>query len=300
MDKKPLIVVSILVVVLLIIASMDCLVSANPILNHSVTIEITGQNLQQQYTINVSETELQKIKKVFIDVSVELESASSSDEKLQVYWNAVSRLHNLGVLGNLSCEEAYRLATRWYRPSTELLKLQPLQDSNNTNALCLISSRVNYSMPSNRISNFVNRYDDFTWFLGFDILSDLLFNHNYLLFLLLGFPWLISMSITGFLGAFLQHIVERNPIAVGNIIGIGAYSYKTKAGWIKTDGLYGSRNWNGNLSGALPGFILDGPIDFYQAIWGFCGIKILYDNSWVGYDASYLGSALVVGINEMA
>ena len=292
MDKKPLIWVSILVVFLLIIASMDCLVSANPILNHSVTIEITGQNLQQQYTINVSETELQKIKKVFTDVSFGLESASSPEGKLRVYWNSICRLHDLGVLANLSCEEAYRLATHWYRPSTELSKLQPWQDSNNTNAFCLVSGRVNYSISSNRVSNLVNR---FCW----DYLAYLEpFGHTLLLFLLSWAVLFISNIAVGFLGASLQHIVERNPIAIGNLIGIGAYLNHSKAGWIKTDGFLGTKNWDGNLTGALQGYIHLWPIYYYQAMWGFSGIKIEFDTSWVGYDASYLGSALLVGINE--
>jgi hypothetical protein len=293
MDKKPLIWVSILVVFLLIIASMDCLVSANPILNHSVTIEITGQNLQQHYTINVSETELQKIKKVFIDVSVGLESASSPEDKLQVYWNSICRLHDLGVLGNLSCEETYRIATCWYRPSTEISKLHHWRDSNTTNAFCLISGRVNYSISSNRVSNLVNR---FCW----DYLAYLQpFGHTLLLFLLSGAVLFISTITVGFLGALLQHIVERNPIAIGNLIGIGAYLNHSKAGWVKTYGFLGKKNWDGNLTGALPGYIHLWPVYYYQAMWGFCGIKIEFDNSWVGYDASYLGSALVVGINEM-
>ena len=161
MDKKPLIVVSICVVILFLTASMNCTVSADQIRNHSVTIEITGQNTQQQRTINVSDTELQDIKDVFAEVSVLLASASSPEDKLQVYWNAICRLHDSGVLGDLSCEDAYRIVTRWYRPSISLPNHHPLKDSNNTNAFCLVSGRVNYSISSNRVSNFVNRFCDY-------------------------------------------------------------------------------------------------------------------------------------------
>jgi hypothetical protein len=287
MDKKPLIGVSICAVILILISSMDGSVSAVQIRNHSVTIEITGQNIQKQNTINVSDMDLQKIKQVFTNVSMNLESASSPEEKLQVYWDAICRLYDLGVLGSLSCEEAYRLATVWYRPSTSLLKHHLMIDTNNTNTFCLVSGRVNYSLPTNKISNYVNT---FCWvFFPFPPPHDTLL--SFILY------WTIFIS-TGALGSILQFIVERNPIAVGNLIGIGAYGYKAKAGWIKTDGLYGTKNWNGNLNGALPGYIWDGWIYFYQAISGFCGIKILIDNSWVGYDASYMGSALVVRINE--
>ena len=293
MDKKPLIVVSICVVILLLIASMNCTVSADQIRNHSVTIEITGQNTQQQRTINVSDTELQDIKDVFAEVSVLLASASSPEDKLQVYWNAICRLHDSGVLGDLSCEDAYRIVTRWYRPSISLPNHHPLKDSNNTNAFCLVSGRVNYSISSNRVSNFVNRFCDYLAYLQ-------PFGHTLLLFLLSWAVLFISNIAVVFLGAFLQHIVERNPIAIGNLIGIGAYLNHSKAGWIKTDGFLGTKNWDGNLTGALPGYIHLWPIYYYQAMRGFCGIKLRFDNSWVGYDASYLGSALVVGINEMA
>lgn len=291
MDKKPLIGISILIVVLLLIASMNCTVSADQIRNHTVTIEITGQNLQQQHTIKVSEIELQKIKKVFKDVSFEIESSSSPEGKLRIYWNAICRLHNLGVLGDLSCEDAYRIATRWYRPSIKLSNHHPLKDSNNTNAFCFVSGRVNYSISSNRVSNLVNRFSDYLTYLH-------PFGPTLLLFLLSWAVIFMSQITVVFLGAFLQHIVERNPIAIGNLIGIGAYLNHSKAGWIKTDGFLGTKNWDGNLTGALPGYIHLWPIYYYQAMWGFSGIKIEFDNSWVGYDASYLGSALLVGINE--
>ncbi len=288
MDKKPPILVSICAVVLLLITSMHCMVSAEQIRNHSVTIEIAGQNTQQQKTINISDADLQKIQQVFADVSINLESASSPEDKRQVYWNAVCRLHGLGVLGSLSCEDAYRLATRWYRPSTSLSKFQPLKDSNNTNTLCLVAGRVNYSMPTNRISNFVNT---FCW-----VYLANLWPHSQTPLILI--VLIISMMVIGAFGSILHYIVRNNPIAVGNLIGIGAYGYEAKAGWIKTTGLLGTKNWDGNLNGALPGYIWDGFIYYYQAMWGFCGIKIRYDNSWIGYDELYLGSALLVGINE--
>ncbi len=288
MDKKPLIVVSILSVVLLLITSMDCMVSANPILNHSVTIEITGQNIQHQRTINVSGEVLQEIKQVFADVSVNLEFASSPEEKLLAYWNACQSLYDLGVLGSLSCEDAYRLVTRWYRPSKTLSLLHPLQESNNTNTYCLVSGRVDYSISSNRASNLMNR---FTW----DYLARLWPGSSIPLIIAI----VILMLVTGSIGSFLQFVVERNPLAFGNLIGIGAYDNYAKEGWIKTSGLYGTKNWDGNLIGGLPGYIHLWPVYYYQAMWGFFGIKIRYDSSWVGYNASYLGSALVVGINDI-
>jgi hypothetical protein len=290
MEKKPWIGISILAMILLLTASMNCTVSADQIQNHVVRIEITGQNRQQQQTMTVSETKLQTIKQVFTDVSVDLTSASSPEEKLQVYWDAICRFHDLGVLGNLSCEEAYRLATRWYRPSTSLQNHHPLKDSNNTNSFCLVSGRVNYSMPSSRISNFLEMLCWVYW-------GPIFHSHKFLPLLFLALDLVVFFITAGF-SSLLHSIVRRNPIAFGNIIGIGAYGYDAKAGWINTDGLYGTKNWDGNLNGALSGYIWDGFIYYYQAISGFCGIKILIDNSWVGYDASYLGSALVVGINE--
>lgn len=295
MDKKPLIGVSICTVILLLITSMHCTVSADQIRNHPVTIEITGQNTQQQRTINVSDTDLQKIQQVFTDVSINLESASSPKDKRQVYWNAVCRLHDLGVFGSLSCEDAYRLATRWYRPSTSLSKFQPLKDSNNTNTFCLVTSRVNYSTPTNRISNYLNFLSDYIFYHGLE--SNPNINKFWLSIFILGI-WITSVFITMGLATLIQRIVEISPIAIGNLVGIGVYGYSAQAGWIKTDGRLGTKNWDGNLYGALPGYVHDWPIYFYQAMWGFCRIKIQYENTWNGYDASYLGSALIVGINE--
>jgi len=298
-DKKSLIGISILVVVFLFLTSMNCIVTADQTRNHSVTIEITGQNTQQQNTINVSDTDLQKIKQVFADVSINLESATSPEDKLQVYWNAIYRLHALGVLGGFSCEEAYQLATRWYRPSTTLSKLHLLQDSNNTNALCLVAGRMNYSISSNRISNFMLGCSYYLFFSGIEMLLNLTNNSQLLLFILILALWLTPALVSGYLGGFLQFVVQRNPIAIGNLVGIGTYKNNTKAGWVKTTGYLGIKNWDGELYGALPGYLYLLPDIFYQAMWGFCGIKILYDNTWAGYDASYLGSALVVGINEI-
>jgi len=66
---------------------------------------------------------------------------------------------------------------------------------------------------------------------------------------------------------------------------------------VHTLGLFGNKNWSGELLGNLPGYFpYDLIIITYQAIWGFCGIKVWLNED--GSEKSYLGSALFVGLDK--
>jgi hypothetical protein len=106
---------------------------------------------------------------------------------------------------------------------------------------------------------------------------------------------------TYILGNTLSYRADVMPIAIGDIFGIG-YSFggghpEYAQGYIHTVGLLGNKNWTGQILGDLPGIFPYGlVVNLYQGIWGFTGIKIWMNED--GSEKSYLGSALLVGIQE--
>ena len=74
-------------------------------------------------------------------------------------------------------------------------------------------------------------------------------------------------------------------------------------GWVKSVGVNGTQNWEGELLGNLPGSkiilnpVPDFIIYFYTAIWGFNGIKISLCED--GCCKFFMGSSLAVGIDEI-
>ena len=290
-------------VVLLLIASIGPSVCAGQDNLRSLTVEISGQDIQRRSTINVSETDFQKIKNIFSDVSAKLYTAHSPKEIRQVYWDAVCQLHGLGLLGNLSCEEAFQLVTRWYRPSTALSGFKSIPSSPNQNTFCLVSGRANVSVPTNRIANGLTRFGwNFLFERGFDIGYALYQKYPWIIVLV---PiWMLSSVLIVSLGVYLQKLVEINPVSAASLVGIGLWGSQknyTGPGWVKTSGLLGVKQWEGNLSGILPGYVeLNPPFYFFSAMYGFSGIKIILDSSWYKWETSYLGSAVVVGVKELA
>lgn len=263
-----------------------------------LTVEIDSPKGMQRKDMTVSETDVQKIKQLFAQLNSQLDKVSSEKEKLLIFQDAVRQLACLGVLGDLSIEQAQKLVTQWYRPSVSSEKLGSYLINNN--AFCLVSGRTNKTFCTHRYTNWIEYSGALFYFIGGSF-SYGLYGHPFILLLLL-----ISMALgLGLynLGDALATRADMNPFAVADVFGMGYTDGNEKdiwyaQGWVKTIGLLGSKTWEGELVGNLPGMkILKSLfVEVFPAVWGFSGIKIWINED--GSEKSYLGSAILVGLNQ--
>jgi hypothetical protein len=275
--------------------------------DHRLTVEICDPQGVEQKSIPASDMDLQKIEQIFATINARLDKATNDQEKLQVFNDAVKQLAVFGVFGNLSIEQAQRLVTRWYEPTLGKNAQKPSSYLINKNAFCLVSGRTNLTLTSHRFTTWFMIAGYLLLFGGMAIGSAIYSQFPELqdLLLLFALPWFaLSLGLIG-VGSILSVRADLNRLAVADVFGIG---YRERGnptityapGWVKTIGLLGNKTWDGELVGNLPGMKI--PLDnfftfqTYPAVWGFSGIKIWLNED--GSEKSYLGSAILVGLNQ--
>lgn len=288
--KKKLLVktFALAVVVLFIGVSYSSAVSINNV--NQVTVEICNEKGVQKNIIALTDGEMQNLSLLFKDIKIQMNTAKSEKEKLSIYHNAVREFSKYGLLGNLTVEEAYKLVTRWYKPSHSNYGKKQNGYLTNKNVFCLVNGLTNYTYTTHRFTNWLKAFgNNIIWkFIGF--------NH---------LPLLIIGLCSFFLGFYLSILADLNPVAILDVFGIGFYShYDDKIyyapGWVQTFGVLGFKAWDGELLGNLSGWKI--PYDpflfvlIYPAVWGFIGIKIWLNKD--GSEKAYIGSALAVGLDE--
>ncbi len=231
-----------------------------------------------------------------------MEGTIPEEKKLAICYNAVKEFSRYGLFGNLSIEQAYKLVTRWYKPSyTDNGGKQPSYLVNK-NAFCLVNGRTNYTYSTHRYTNWMIAFGNILYWKGFEVGLALLEKYPFIIFLV---PfWFIFSLGSIILGFALSARADMNPLAILDVFGIGCYSAFDKKnysalGWIQTFGALGLKTWEGNISGNLPGWTI--PYDpffnvlVYPAVWGFSGIKLWLNED--GSEKSYFGSAIAIGID---
>jgi hypothetical protein len=285
-------------------ATLSPTIAASNSLRH-FTVELTSPKVTQRTTVTLSETDAQKVQDILDNVNGRLDNATSTEEQYQVYTSTVAQLYQYRVFGDLTLAQAQQLVTYWYRAGPHDQRNVAAQYSINKNAFCLVSGHTGYTYTGHRFTNWMQAGGAIILMIGI-ILSMPPFYPPHSatrpLLTLLGLLLTAVGFMTYSLGVALANRADITPIAVGDIFGIGFY-YGTPddiwyaPGWVHTLGLLGDRNWSGELRGNLPGmFPYDLLIITYQAIWGFSGIKIWLNED--GSEKSYLGSALLVGLDE--
>jgi len=273
-----------------------------------LTVELTSPEGSKSTTVTLSETDAQKVQEILDGVNGRLKNATSNEDQYRVYTSTVSQLYQYGVFGDLTLAQAQRLVTYWYRAGPHDQRNALSQYLINKNALCLVSGHTGYTYTGHQFTNWLQAGGAILLFIG--ILCIFLSQPYYppprslsspvllLLGLLFGGVGLMTFS----LGVALAYRADITPIAVGDIFGIGFYyggpsNVWYAPGWVHSLGLLGDKNWSGELRGNLPGvFPYDLMIVTYQAIWGFCGIKVWLNED--GSEKSYFGSAILVGLSE--
>jgi hypothetical protein len=230
-----------------------------------------------------------------------LDEVETREEAEIIFKEAVVELDKYGLLPEgITIEQAQRLVTKDYRKVNELKVVEKIlskykQRSENINLFCLVVGRTNYTWATNWVATGI--------LLCADILISLYLSGEmpFTLFELIFLSFcLINGILLIYLVTALQVITNLNPLAMANIIGIGAEHGYNGKGWVKTVGMQGVVNWEGELVGKLPGTIvtLNPPFYYYPAIGGFYGIKIMWGEGDWNFEKTYIGSAVIVGLGE--
>lgn len=234
-----------------------------------INVQLCGITEQENNTLELSEHEAQKLAHLMNNIKKTFENATTDDEILTAFHNAIVTLkqHNLLPSG-MSVQQAEQLVTASYTNSDHLETIfqQTANHVNlsNHNFLCLIAGK-----------------SDSTFFTTM-ILQILFYTPLFVI------PGLIELI---------------NPIWIGSLVGIG-YVKQTRIpppdrsypahGWIHTYGLLAHKQWNDSFTG---GFFPPFWIGFNAlGIIGFTGIKIAVDvfDGEEDRDRFYFGSALWV------
>jgi hypothetical protein len=297
-------IISIILVGVIVGATLNHSIATSNIQRH-ITIELSSLDDTQCINMTVSEADAREIKEILDGVDGRLQNATNTEEKYQVYISTVSQLYQYGVFGNLTLLQAQQLVTYWYQVGLHYHKDANEQYSINKNALCLVSGHTGYTYTGHRFTNWMLAGGWIMLVIGFTLFWPP-YNPPYtvkgsfhpLLGLLLAAIGIVTFSF----GTALAYRGDMTPIAIIDIFGIGFY-YGTPndvwyaPGWVHTLGVFGNKNWSGEIKGNLPGtFPYSLIIITYQAIWGFCGIKVWLNED--GSEKSYLGSALLVGLDK--
>lgn len=275
-------------------ADIDILSDSNDVVEF--TVETCGFDKNDKHSVNLSLEDAEKLKILFDEIQDKLSNIKSREEAEVIFENAVTKLDDLGFLGDLSFDKAVEFVTRKYLDSRIYSvfekDINDFDMNSKRNNLCLISGVTKNS-----------------WFSG-------LFSRAFFLMvlMLITFASLSLLMFTNIVMAFLETLIlysfemtffsNFNIMPICNSIGFGYdyyplwddYSYEIPAhGWIWTLGLNGIKKWNGSFYGKL---FRVGMFKFDQTfrigVVGFTGIHIRNKATEKDY---FLGSALKVRLS---
>lgn len=248
-----------------------------------INIQLCGITEQENNTLELSETEAQKLAHLMNNIQKTFENATTDDEILTVFHNAIVTLkqHNLLPSG-MSVRQAEQLITSRYVNQHSIGRIFPKPNNKenlpNHNFLCLIAGKT-----------------DSTFFQGIAG-TELALSYSLLVLckMLLGIDFDLDDRLLSAVVGFLFLSDSINPAWVGSMVGIGQWGIYGRTypahGWIHTFGLLGQKSWNGSVTGRFPFPVFFCPV----GVIGFTGIKITLDA--YGLEKFYLGSALWVNI----
>jgi hypothetical protein len=246
---------------------------------YDVPIELCG--LGKTYTVQLSNQQLIEIDELFETIKDDLDNAKTNEETIRIYSDAIAKLDRYGLLGDYNAKQVQNLIIGTYLKSSNnhvLHKLYENKQSSDQNILCLMCGHTDNTYFFPGTSMLLYRLIEI--FSSEDLRST---------FFLLVILRLVFWSIL--LDPFRINI----PVALGSGIRDGPNSNYI-SGWIHTLGLFGVKNWTGELYGKI--FVCRsamGNNKIYFGVTGFTGIKIIrrpLDYYYLDY--YYLGFAFNV------
>jgi len=229
-----------------------------------VSSEACGLRGYREANVRLSEAQCRSLQQSLTEFKVRLSQASSNEEVIRLFHEAVVMLDSYGLLPRgMSIPEAQRLVTRL--PS-HTAKSARLAGSNTSNALCLIAGNTNTTLVA-----------------GFPLCN------------------LVCRTQWDFLAGLLE-LRNRFPLQLGSVVFMGGwgeflwFTLGPAYGWVYSLGAMGVKNWTGTMHGNYPGNIIrfksGDTLGEYPAIIGFTGINIASGDS----QHFILGTAVAVGI----
>ena len=247
-----------------------------------IPIQICGLGGIKEHTAKLSEVDADRLDTLFVDIHRRLNASESREETISIYKDAVVELDNLGLLGGYSVEEVQKLVTgEIYR--NPLVKKQTsmlnIDDNKATeiyyNSDCFVSGEFDNSGLIDGITFYISILAPFVLYAIIKLLElfeD--FNSNQLNLLSNSYSdYKEVLSFKNFFSLFGYVTVG------GSVYNDDDYStvYTPSVGWIRTEGTYGLKEWNGSFLGDIFEVTQGGIITWWTTYFGireFTGFKI--------------------------
>jgi hypothetical protein len=260
-----------------------------------VTTQACGIQGFGNTTVKLTREQYQDLEQYLVEFRAKLNQTSTRGEAVPLFKDAVVELDKYGLLPKgMSVERAQRLIIsenyreRFITFQNELDTSN--QNSKNSNVLCLVAGKLNYTYVIHRFNSWLTRVSTYLFFNSF---TDWYENGTAFLF--------IVSCVLVFMSGLLQFFADFNPYALFDIFGIGIRGPNDvihySSGWLTSFGLLGVKSWTGSLIGCLPD--LEIPItplvsESFPGMWGFCGIKIMSLNG----QRFFFGTAVAVSVDS--
>jgi len=241
-----------------------------------IPIQICGLREIKEYTVKLSKEDANRLDILFEDIHRRLNASESRKETISIFKDAVVELDKLGLLIDITVEDAQKLVIGNYETPQIINILRNLYankfENKIDNSFCqVVGSSTKTNIYGWLLSTFYNIVNHFFPFYFIYMWYYLLISH--------------FNRTTSFLGilTFGDWISEWEGIPTD----------EPAVGWIWTDGLNGIQEWNGSFYGNYYDICWDanGLYDIHEMAGasGFTGIKV---------EDFYLGYALRVRISD--
>ncbi len=272
-----------------------------------VRIEVTTQACGIQgygnSTVKLTREQYQNLEAYLVEFRARLNQTSTREEAVPIFKDAVVELDKYGLLPKgMSIKTAQKLVIS--QLVNKRINTKNSSDENNKNYFCLVTGHMNNTFCVHRTNLWIYRFNYFVDKI-FDFFMNISPNRFPLLYtFIIGVYLAIDFAIYAVAAGIPNLIVNKNPIALFNIFGVGFYAWRDNVtiyagGWANSYGLLGNKAWNGSLIGNLRDQWVVWDDYFYlmyPGIVGFNGIKIGLDDD--SCEKFFLGSALAVGFDE--
>jgi hypothetical protein len=282
-----------------------------------VTSQVCGIQGYGNTTVRLAREQYQDLEQYLVEFRARLNQTSTREEAVPIFKDAVVELNTYGLLPRgMSVERVQQLVIGRYQETglhhliEKTISGNKLNDSNNSNYFCLVSSLTDNITSVGPILRWINNYmylsfqTDiiFNWLNslsqeGHVLLFKFLSSIDYILVVLFLYPWMFGTLFTSLNPITFLYTLTLGGYVIVAIDGHGIfYDNVPNKGWIATFGLNGKKIFQDKpLWGNLPLKPIYVIFDehFYPGIFGFTGIQIT-----LGEKMYHLGSALWVDIGS--
>ncbi len=280
-----------------------------------VTSQACGIQGYKDTTVKLTREQYQNLEQYLVEFRARLNQTTTREEAVPIFKEAVVELDKYGLLPKgMSVERAQRLIIGIQNTVSSRLKEKPplhnrINDSNNSNYLCLVCSHTDGLMSVGPVIRLSCNLRYFLFDLGYaaDWCNSIYDNGHILLSYILSYFFASILLLVAYPSVFGILPATLNPLKLLYTIMLGGYVYNPylyesqyvpSDGWVATFGLNGIKIFKEPLWGHLPLLRLNSEFFpqglYYPGIFGFTGIQIFLGEN----NMFLLGSALWVEISS--